>query len=273
MNCRSRILLHFACWWLLLVMAVSVHGAETGKLVRRTWNVAGVVREALVFGGSDEPAKPRPLVIVFHGHGGTMKSVAQAFRIHELWPEALVVYPQGLPTAGRLVDREGKFPGWQMDAGDHGDRDLKFFDVVVEQLQREGRVDPARIFVTGHSNGGAFIYLLWAQRGERIAAYASSAAAWFGPYKGLRPARFLMLAGEKDDLVKYAWQRRTFEGLCKHFSCAPVRREASGCLVAEASSGTQIVAYVHPGAHQFPAEAPALIVKFFRMTPDFPDQK
>jgi polyhydroxybutyrate depolymerase len=160
-----------------------------------------------------------------------------------------------------------------MDAGDHGDRDLKFFDAIVEQLQREGRVDPAKIFVTGHSNGGAFIYLLWAKRGERITAYASSAAAWFGPYLGLRPTHFLMVAGENDDLVKYAWQRRTFDGLCRHFDCAAARRDASGCLVAEASTGAQIVAYVHSGAHQFPAEAPALIVKFFRATPDSSDQK
>jgi polyhydroxybutyrate depolymerase len=165
-----------------------------------------------------------------------------------------------------LVDREGKFPGWQMDAGDHGDRDLKFFDAIVIQLQREGRVDSTKIFVTGHSNGGAFMYLLWSQRGERIAAYASSAAAWFGPYAGLKPTRFLMLTGEKDDLVKYAWQRRTFDGLREYFDCGPIRRDGAGCLVAEAPSGAKIVAYVYPGTHQFPVEAPALIVNFFRET-------
>ena len=250
----------------MMVAVTTAQGSADGGLVLRTWVVDGVKREALVFDPTGATPQARPLVIVFHGHGGTMRSVAQAFRIHELWPEAIVVYPQGLATAGRLVDREGKFPGWQMDAGDHGDRDLKFFDAIVAQLQREGRVAPAKIFVTGHSNGGAFMYLLWSQRGERIAAYASSAAAWFGPYAGLRPARFLMISGEKDDLVKYVWQRRTFEGLRDHFGCAPIRRDASGCLVAEASSGALIVAYVHPGSHQFPAKAPALIVKFFRET-------
>jgi len=32
------------------------------------------------------------------------------FSYHTLWPEALVVYPQGLPTAGKLTDPRGESP-------------------------------------------------------------------------------------------------------------------------------------------------------------------
>ena len=243
---------------------IPVHGAGEGKQVVRTWTVDGLTREALVYGIADSKPQPRSLVIVFHGHGGSMKQVAQAFRVQELWPEAVVVYPQGLPTAGRLVDREGRFAGWQMDAGDHSDRDLHFFDAIVETLQREGWVDPAKIFVTGHSNGGAFIYLIWSQRGERVAAYASSSAAWLRPYRGLKPGKILILAGKQDELVKFAWQSQTIDNLRKYFSCGLVRREDNGCTIADASSGAQVVAFVHSGGHQFPAEGPQLIVNYFR---------
>lgn len=257
----------YRLWGLILLVGfhsvpgcfMTAHGATPISPVRRTWEAAGLTREALVFGPTDAKAQPRPLIIIFHGHGGSMRNAAQAFRLHELWPDAVVVYPQGLPTAGRLTDREGKQPGWQIEAGDHGDRDLLFFDAIVEQFKHEGQV-----FVAGHSNGGAFVYLLWASRGEQITAYASSAAAWFGPYSGLKPGKLLMLSGEKDDLVKYAWQRRTFDNLQHFFDCSAAKLNNGGCMVAESNSGAHIAAYVHPGGHQFPPAGPDLIVKFFK---------
>ena len=251
----------FECFWGCFS---PVHGATTEKPVRRTWNVAGISREALLYGITDAKAQPRPLIIVFHGHGGSMRNAAQAFHLHELWPDAVVVYPQGLPTAGRLVDREGKQAGWQIDAGDQGDRDLLFFDTILQQLRHDGWVNEKQVFVAGHSNGGAFMYLLWEKRGGQITAYASSSAAWFGPYVDLKPAKFLMLAGEKDDLVNYAWQRKTFDALRRNFDCGELRRDENQCWLAESPSGAKILAYVHPGAHTFPPEGPALIVNFFK---------
>ena len=44
---------------------------------------------------------------------------------HETWPEAIVVYMQGLNTPGKLTDPEGKKSGWQSGPGDQKDRDLK----------------------------------------------------------------------------------------------------------------------------------------------------
>ena len=264
MKTRFRLLTLAVGWGCLLVLVASALGENAVKPVWCTWDVAGVKREALVYGMTNAKEEPRPLVIVFHGHGGSMQTAAQAFRVHELWPEAVVIYPQGLLTAGRLVDQEGRLPGWQMDAGDHGDRDLLFFDAILERFQREGRVNPKQIFVAGHSNGGAFIYLLWANRSGRIAAYASSAAAWLGPYAGLKPGKLLMFSGEKDDLVKFAWQRRTFDNLLRFFDCNAAKRDNDGCLVADSKSGAHIAAYVHAGGHQFPSAAPQLIVKFFK---------
>ena len=60
-----------------------------------------------------------------------MQSAARSFSYHTIWPEAIVIYMQGLNTPGRLTDAEGKPPGWQAGIADQGDRDLQFFDAVL----------------------------------------------------------------------------------------------------------------------------------------------
>ena len=140
------------------------------------WTVAGVEREALVVAPAHLSNARLPLLFVFHGHGGNMRfAERQAF--HETWPEAIVVYPQALPTLGFLGDTRGVLPGWQHNPGENGDRDLKFVDAVIETLRANYSVDDNRIYATGFSNGGFFCYLLWGQRPQAFAAVAPGAAS------------------------------------------------------------------------------------------------
>src|SRR5438445_163380 len=125
------------------------------------WKVENVDRQALIYLPS-KSSTPAPLIFAFHGHGGTAKNAAKSFHFQDLWPEAIVVYMQGLLTPGRLTDPEGKKPGWQHDSGDSKDRDVKFFDVVLETLRAQYKIDENRIYATGHSNGAAFTFVLWA---------------------------------------------------------------------------------------------------------------
>ena len=78
---------------------------------------------------------------------------------------------QGLPTPSP-VDPRGRFPGWQREVGQSGDRDLKFFDAVLATLKQKYPVDEHRIYATGFSNGAFFTYVLWATRGSTFAAFA-----------------------------------------------------------------------------------------------------
>lgn len=225
----------------------------------------GGVREGLLYVPVQATSQPSPVVFVFHGHGGSMQAVARSFAIHTLWPEAIVVYLQGLNTPGRLTDPEGKKAGWQHTAGAQGDRDLKFFDTVLTGLRRDYRVDPGRIFSTGHSNGGGFTYLLWAERGDVLAAVAPSAAAAAGLREGrLKPKPVMHLAGEKDELVKFAWQQQTIATVKKLNQCGEGRPWDKSCTLYPSPLGTPVVTMIHPGTHAFPRSAPALIVRFFQ---------
>jgi polyhydroxybutyrate depolymerase len=231
---------------------------------RREWTVEGVVREGLVHAPAQATTQASPVVFIFHGHGGSMRNAARQFDLPALWPEAIVVCLQGLNTPGRLTDPEGKKPGWQHAAGDQGDRDLKFFDAVLAGLRREYRVDERRIYSTGHSNGGGFTYLLWATRGEVFAAMAPSAAAARAVRGTLKPKPVMHVAGEKDDLVKFAWQEQTIAALKELNQCGTGRAWAAHCTLYESPIGAPVVTMIHPGTHAFPRTAPALIVKFFQ---------
>jgi polyhydroxybutyrate depolymerase len=233
--------------------------------------VNGVARETVVYAPASAKEKAAPVVFVFHGHGGNMRNAARSFAMHQQWPDAISVYPQGLNTPGRLTDPEGKKPGWQHGVGAQEDRDLKFFDAMLAKLKQELKVDAKRIYSTGHSNGGGFTYLLWAERGEVFAAVAPSAAAAQGVVRGdnkLKAKPVLHLAGENDPLVKYEWQKATMAAVRKLNGC-----DADGKpwdkLATEypSKTGTPFVAFIHPGGHEFHKDAPAAIAKFFKQHP------
>jgi polyhydroxybutyrate depolymerase len=258
---RLFVSLIVATVWLAMASVVRA----TDSPMPREWTVDGVVREALVYAPANARTVPAPVVFVFHGHGGNMHNTVRTFGIHTRWPEAIVVYPQGLKTPGRLTDPEGKKPGWQHGTGAQGDRDLKFFDAMLESLKKDYKVNDKRIFSTGHSNGGGFTYLLWAARGDKFAAFAPSAAACTFTTK-LKPKPVIHFAGETDPLVKFAWQKNTIDALLKLNQCGEGQPwdGVTLCTLYPSKISAPVVTFIHPGNHKFHEDSPAVMVKFFK---------
>ncbi|MBL9212127.1 MAG: prolyl oligopeptidase family serine peptidase [Opitutaceae bacterium] len=247
---------------LLTGLAGVVPAAET--TVRRTWTVDGVEREGLLHLPAKATTQPVPLVFAFHGHGGSMRQAARSFDVHTLWPDAAVVYLQGLNTPGKLTDPEGRKAGWQHDRGEQGDRDLKFFDVVLADLRQAYRIDDRRIYAMGHSNGGIFTYLLWATRGDVFAAVAPSGAVAPRLVRQLKPKPMLHVAGEADPLVKYDWQRRMIDAVLKLNQAGAGVAWSHGGKRHASKIGAPVVDWTHPGGHEFPAAARSAIVTFLQ---------
>ena len=239
-------------------------GDTQQELQRLELKVENTAREALLYAPSSAKTTNSPLVFVWHGHGGTSRNAARSFAIHRHWPEAIAVYPQGLNTPGRLTDPGGKKPGWQHSVGAQQDRDLKFFDALLARIKQDYRVDEKRIYSTGHSNGGAFTYLLWAERGSVFAAVAPSGAAYRGA-PSLKPKPCFHIAGEKDPLVLFTWQKASMDAVRKLNGSGTEGKTSDKYLtVYSSNNGTPVVTFIHPGGHGFPSEAPNLIVKFFK---------
>src|SRR5437762_11254110 len=111
---------------LLLLASAPLSVAAQGKM---EWIIGPDKREALVFAPALETNNEKhPVIFAFHGHGGTMRKTADNWDFQTVWPQAIVVYPQGLPGPP-VVNPENRpnGPGWQRYVGDQGDRDLKLF--------------------------------------------------------------------------------------------------------------------------------------------------
>ncbi len=107
-----------------------------------------------------------PVVLSFHGGGMTMAEQMLYTRMNRT-AEAegfIVVYPQGLQQ------------DWNVGFGTSyrdGTDDVGFVEALLDQLQRDYRVDGSRIYATGLSRGGFFCQRLAAELSHRIAAVAS----------------------------------------------------------------------------------------------------
>src|SRR5262245_18565769 len=239
--------------------------APQSRAANQTFNIDGVERTALVYPNTKPESKTgAPLVLGFHGHGGRAEFVARRWSLHTLWPEAVVVTLQVLPTATSRA-REGSRPGWQIAPGGQKDRDLRFVDAPIEQARKQYKLDPNRIYAIGHSNGARFANVLWKTRGEKFAAFCSAAAQGGLMIRDAKPRSIFAIAGENDRIVRYDDQVRSIEVYRSVLKTDSSKAVTKGYAKIEPGiNGTELVTYLHPGGHEFPQNALPLVVEFFK---------
>jgi predicted peptidase len=149
------------------------------------------------------PERKNPLVIALHGLGGTHTSLLRGNAL-DLAEEGgyILVGPMGynprgwygVPATGRggrgraaargaAGQRQGPPPGAFANANDPPNlRDLSEKDVmnVLSLIRQEFNVDERRIYLMGHSMGGAGTFHLAVKYADKWAATASIAPAAFG---------------------------------------------------------------------------------------------
>jgi polyhydroxybutyrate depolymerase len=235
--------------------------AEELETVR--FPAAGLERHALVR-PSPESGLP-PVAFVFHGRGGTAEGAAASIPLHEAFPEAMIVYPQGVPGQKAMRDPEGRRSSWQRMPGELDDRDVLFFDAALEILAERHRLDPTRVYLLGQSNGGRFANLLWNQRGMRIAALCSAGSQGGRLIAEAPPRPVLMVIGEKDRVAPRDGQEKSVALARARLGTDPQTMWADGLLRSESGpDGLELATWIHPGGHEFPRAALPVVADFFR---------
>jgi polyhydroxybutyrate depolymerase len=225
--------------------------------------VDGVNRTALVYQPSGTAPNP-PVVFGYHGHGGNARNASRSFDLQSAWPEALVVYPQGVPTKSR-VDPSGALNGWSADTTE-ANPDIKFFDALFSKVMADYHGDSHRVFAMGHSNGGLFMYILWSLRAGKFAAFGSCEGAGALTVT-LTPKPFFITIGDEDKIVSPALQHRSLNAVFKVNGSA-----SSGTPFGDKGTlykGAQPVVYwAYHGGHTFPADSVPTMMRFFQSCVD-----
>ena len=238
------------------------HTVSAQRAEVKAWRFDGDTRRAIVYSPSAKSAGGRaPLVFSFHGHGDNMQNF-QHTDLHRAWPEAIVVYFQGLPS------RRDGLAGWQVEKGQDDDRDLKLVDAALASLGEQFKVDEARVYSTGFSNGANFTYLLWAERPAVFAAFAPVASRLRPSVRPTQPKPLFHVAGAEDAQIPFADQQDAIEtakrvdGVTgKGASCG------TGCTVYGSPVGAPVMTWIHAGGHEYPESTSERIAKFFRDHP------
>jgi polyhydroxybutyrate depolymerase len=234
---------------------------------RVTLVVGGRPREYLLF----VPETPgRPLVVFLHGAGGTA-----AWADDETGWSALaarddfaLALPEGLPPD---PNRPPRFltnpPRW--NDGSPGPTgapspaaDVAFLAALLDDATARAGVDPARVYLSGFSNGAGMTFRAAAELADRFAAVAPVAGhCWVAGPRPARPVPTLYALGTLDPLiparggeVRSPWQHRlvrrppvsqTLEAWAAAIGCAVVP------VVESDAGGVRVEAY--PGPVEFRA--------------------
>lgn len=272
------ILLLIACLFSLFASSLKVEAQEPHEMIL---SVDGKIREALMYPGNQTLGESTPLILVFHGYGGSSKDLKNAkglanyLKIHELWPEAIVVYGQGLVIPprddGRIKPGKEK-PGWQRTAEMDGGRDLRYVDEIIETIDELFKMDRKRVYASGFSNGGLFTWVLLKARADTISAFAPIGATDNGNiYDATVPRPVIFHYGEQDEAFEMGWAQKSVRRVKRiNKSTAESHQWSENSTWFEhEEGGAPFVWHLHPKGHIIPPYAAANIVRFFQeITPE-----
>ena len=146
-------------------------------------------------------SKPGNTVIVLHGGMGSAEQMRMTSGFDAVAGAEgfLVVYGHGTEFGeGRHAWNTGHLLRRQVRDAD----DIAYLDALIDAIVRDHGADPARIYMTGGSNGGMMTYVYAVARPERLAAIAPVIASMFSFEKVPSvPLPALIINGARDEEV------------------------------------------------------------------------
>ena len=151
--------------------------------------------------------QPLPLVILLHGYSGSGQTIDNYLNMSSI-ARARTFF---LATPDGTIDALG-YRYWNAtdaccaaNAPVPAD-DVAYLTAVIDDVSSKYNVDPKRVYIIGHSNGGFMAHRMACDRAARIAAVVSIAGAQWNylPYcRPSEPVSVLQVHGTSDTLILY----------------------------------------------------------------------
>jgi polyhydroxybutyrate depolymerase len=149
---------------------------------------------------------PVPLVVLLHGYTANGATQAAYFRLNEQADKAgfLLATPNG--TRDLMGNRFWNATDACCDWFRTGVDDVAYIDAVIDEIAARYPVDPARVFMVGHSNGAFMSHRYACDRSDRVAAIVTLAGMQWKDQSHCKPSSpvsVLQVHGRNDETVKY----------------------------------------------------------------------
>lgn len=195
---------------ILLLAAATLSFAQWGgggKTIRDYKKVSVSGRDVYVYAPSGL-AENSPLLLSLHG--ANQDPDYQQSNTH--WETVadtagfVVAYPKG---------GEG-YSAWDIS----GDQDTKWISAVIDQLVKDYKLNPKRVYLSGFSMGGMFSYHAISKIADKIAAIAPcSGTNVYGASRAQRPMPIFHPHGTKDDVLNYSQVDGFLKNYRDQFNC------------------------------------------------------
>lgn len=149
-----------------------------------------------------DPAVPAPLMVLFHGGGGSAAKILPMMEAHAIRNRFLLLVPQSV------------FPTWDIVIAGNGP-DRERLETALATVAERFALDPARIAFAGHSDGGSYALSLGLTNGQFVTHVIASSAGFMSVHRQEGAPRIFISHGVEDEQIPIDRSGRAHSTLLK----------------------------------------------------------
>ena len=178
-----------------------------------------------------DPQGPAPLMVLFHGGGGSAEKILPMMEDHARARDFLLLVPQST------------FPTWDLVIGGNGP-DREQLDEALALVADRFLLDPTRLAFAGHSDGGSYAMSLGITSGDIASHLIVSSAGFLSVQMQTGTPRIFISHGILDEQI-------------------PIERSGRSHSAALKGVGYDVTYVEYNGPHAYQPAVVALAVDFF----------
>ena len=160
----------------------------------------------LVLPNNYQSGTPAPLIIGLHGYTAESPYAQSYFALGKVADEKgiLTVYPSGSKDSNGYLFWNATPACCNFESSTVDDE--AYLLSIIDSVSKDYSVDPARIYIIGHSNGGFMAHRMACNQADRIAAIVSLAGMTYSNPKSCKPTSpvsVLQIHGSNDAVITY----------------------------------------------------------------------
>ena len=177
------------------------------------------------------PGRPVPLMVLFHGGGGSAQKILPMMEQHAAAKGFLLLVPQS------------QFPTWDLVIAGNGP-DRERLDTALGAVAARFPIDPTHVCFAGHSDGGSYALSLGLTNGQFVTHIIVSSAGFMSVQRQKGAPRIFMSHGVNDEQIPIDRSARTHAALLR-------------------DAGYDLTYMEYNGPHAYQPPVVALAVAFF----------